>query len=347
MAWHNVETYYYSPPDEFVLGAVRPLFTTIRDKVERSYYCRHWKRGPHLRLRFDTSPSLFASVVRPAVADIVGGYLSARPSRATLNPTELRAQHERLAELEGEAPPLFPWHPDNSIRYLGRIAEPDRPAELLADFYSVTNDIAIDITERIVTGEASRLVSAFDVMVATAHGLSSHGIARGFVSFRSHAEAFLCGFPEGQDLRRSWDRRYADRAEALADRVRAVVAALAGGPDSIPFVRRWVELVRPIKQRAVELATGDLLPLDRPGPRAANGRLEDVSPFHQALQASSRWRLTRGSVAFNAYRVLLSCTYLQLTRIGITPIQRFMLCHFAARAVEDSYQVSAMEVIRR
>lgn len=351
MVWHHVEVYYHAAQDELIANAVRPLFAGL-DPEPRGYYYRHWKRGPHVRLRFDTSPAGFASLAA-RVEDILGGYLAARPSRANLDPVELLPRHERLAQLEGESPPLLPWYPDNSIRYPGAAGSEHRD-ELIADFYAATNELALEITERVVAGHGSRSTSALDLMIATAHGLSSRGITRGFVSFRSHAEAFLCGFPEGRGLRESWDRQYAARAEALSDRVRAVVetldggleGGLDGGADPVPFVRRWVELMLPIRRRAERMLADGRLSLDRAGGTAASGRLTDVSAFHRAVHANRRWQTeVRDSLGFSVYRVLLNLTYLQLTRIGITPAQRFVLCHFAAGAVEDRYGVSALEVV--
>jgi hypothetical protein len=40
---------------------------------------------------------------------------------------------------------------------------------------------------------------------------------------------------------------------------------------------------------------------------------------------------------------MLNLTYLMLTRLGISPAERFLLCHLAANAVEDQYGVSAID----
>jgi hypothetical protein len=86
--------------------------------------------------------------------------------------------------------------------------------------------------ERVRQRKTSRLAGAFDLMVATAQVFSPDGITRGFVSFRSHAEAFLNAWPEGQDLRPHWDHHYTQPADALTAQVRTVVAELDGHADS-------------------------------------------------------------------------------------------------------------------
>jgi hypothetical protein len=50
---------------------------------------------------------------------------------------------------------------------------------------------------------------------------------------------------------------------------------------------------------------------------------------------------------FLRYRVLLNHTYLHVTRLGLTPVERFRVCHLAARAVEETYGVSAVDLMRR
>jgi hypothetical protein len=42
---------------------------------------------------------------------------------------------------------------------------------------------------------------------------------------------------------------------------------------------------------------------------------------------------------------MLNYTYLHMTRLGITPTERFLLCHLAANAVEECYGVSAFELV--
>ena len=58
----------------------------------------------------------------------------------------------------------------------------------------------------------------------------------------------------------------------------------------------------------------------------------------------------RGSAVRHAGRVgagdllALNCTYLHLTRLGVQPVERLMLCHLAANAVEDAYGTGALSI---
>ncbi|MFI5913338.1 thiopeptide maturation pyridine synthase [Dactylosporangium sp. NPDC051541] len=338
-----------------ILDGVRPLFHTLQGQVDSAYYTRHWRNGPHLRLNIRTTASRFADVVRPAVDGIVGAFLTRHPSTKHLDPTRELAVHRRLAELEQEEGELLPWFPDNTIvtaPYDARTAVVGGPqtAALVADFQSRATALAFRMTEEL--SPRQRLARSFDCMIAVAQTMATRGITNGFISFRSHAEGFLCGFPESAGLRPAWDRHYDIHRESLRSRVRAVVAAVPENIADVPFVQEWIAALRPSWERAERLASAGALALPMGVPAhfeaEAGDRVDlaEVSPFHQVLLANPTWEQTARSSAFLQYRLMLNLTYLMMTRIGVTPVERFLLCHLVANTVEDTYGVSAVELVR-
>src|SRR5205807_1003772 len=132
---------------------------------------------------------------------------------------------------------------------------------------------------------------------------------------------------------------------------RAVVAGIDREGELPPLVRSWLDLMAPIRGQARALVADGGLRLDADGPSAtqssAFGGLSDASPFHRELESAERWRRDiRQSRDFAVYRVVLNCTYLHMTRLGLLPVERFLLCHLAAEAVEAAYGVSALEAVR-
>jgi hypothetical protein len=361
MDWHSIHVYYYDQDkNALILDGVRPLFRALADQVDAAYYTRHWRHGPHLRLNVRTTVGAFADVVRPAADEIIGGFLARHPSTRHLNPLRELPVHRRLAELEEEQGALLPWHPDNSIvtaAYDARSAVVGGPetAGLVADFQATATELTFRMTEELSSPQ-QRLAAGFDLMIATAQAMSRRGITDAFISFRSHAEGFLCGFPEGAGLRPVWDRHYSVHRTSLTRRVGAAVAAVRDGNTDVPFVQEWIAALGPSRDRAQSLAsTGALsLPIGvstevepHLEPNAdAVGDLAAVSPFHRALLANPTWELTQRSPGFLQYRLMLNLTYLMMTRLGITPVERFLLGHLAANAVEDAYGVSAIDLVR-
>src|SRR5215470_10050465 len=353
--WASIHVYYHQDQDRLILDAVRPLFARIGEHGARAYFERHWRQGPHLRLNIHATSQTVSTLVLPAVEEIVGGYLRTHPSVFDLDPARMLPLHERLAELEAEPGPLLPWYPDNSIRqaaYDGSMSAlgSQQAADLLADFYMGSTPLAFQMIERVRERATSRLAGAFDLMVATAQAFYPEGITRGFLSFRSHAEAFLTAWPEGQGLRPHWDSHYARHAGVLAARVRAVVAELDGQPvagEPASVIGRWVRVLAPFPGRAQELLAAGLTLGLRPSAGEEQNAgdwkvLAAQSPFHRALMATPDWAAIERSDWFLCYRLVLNYLYLHFTRLGLTPTERFLLCHLAANAVEDCYGVSAM-----
>ncbi|WP_165977801.1 thiopeptide maturation pyridine synthase [Nonomuraea diastatica] len=350
MEWHSIHVYYHADKDALVLGGVRPLFATLSAHVAGAAYIPHWKRGPHLRLHLRCGTPVLDGVVWPAVHEIIGGFLAEHPSKAALEPEQHLPMHRRLAELEHESEPLLPWHPDNSIRPEPydrriRVLGSEDAADLLADFYSDTTPLAFDMTEALREG-GRRLAVAFDVMIATAHALSGAGIEAGFISFRSHAEAFLAAWPEAEGLRTAWEEHYHRNSAQLAARVRAIIATLDGEQKVVPFVDEWVAALSPFRRRGTSLIRDGRLSMVPPPYRGFDpmAELAQVSSFHKHL-VDPAWQEIRSADWFNVYRLMLNYAYLHLTRLGVTPVERFLLCHLAANAVEECYGKSATELI--
>jgi hypothetical protein len=354
--WHSVHVYYYERDrSALILEGVRPLFERIADDVESAYWVPHWRRGPHLRLHVRADENTYSARVRPVVDEIIGAQLKAAPSQANLDPQALLPLHRRLAEVELDDGPLLPWVPDNTIldaRFESRaeVLRSTDAFDLLTGFYADTNELTFAMTEHLRSGRGTPLGLAFDLLIATAQALSRGGVRGAFLSFRSHAEAFCNVTSDGQRLRPIWDDLYAKQSTTLTERVRTVVAAVDSRPPEItvPFVEDWVAALTPLKQRAGELMAQDRLPMtfpDQIAGRPGEPVLTELSPFHRDLEAHEQWwDEVRSASWFAQYRLVLNYTYLHLTRLGIQPVQRFLLCHLAANAIQDAYGVSVESV---
>ncbi|OJF15579.1 thiopeptide maturation pyridine synthase [Couchioplanes caeruleus] len=380
--WQGVQIYYYEEnKDDLLLECVRPLFAELAPHAERLVVTRHWLRGPHLRLGVRASDRVFREVIRPAVERAVSRHLAAFPSTARIDERELLAVHKVLAPQEQEWGPLSPFHPDNSLRwdpYDRRIPVlgSEAAAELLEDFYHETNDLAFGALAH-VRGGGGRMALAFDFMVATAHAMWP-GIDRGFISYRSHAEGFIVRAPDPGTRRASCDDRYRAQAPALRERLVTVLDGLDGRGEPVPFVADWLAVLRRYREVAERLiASGELsfAAAERTGPAgaaaerigaagaaagaAAGGGAEPGeerdgwdpemlrhSDFHRRLQGpGGAMESLQRDPDFLAFRFALNYLYLHLNRIGVRPVERFLLCHLVANTVEDHYGISAEDFV--
>lgn len=344
--WHAAHIYYYEPDKTaLLLDAVRPLLR----RLPPAHVLRHWRQGPHLRLNVRTDPLTWSRTVRPDIEQHIGAYLRAHPSTARPDSTALLARHRLLAELEQERGPLTPWFPDNTIQYVPydnrlHVLGEWEAADLLTSFYTDSTPLLFQMLEHARNGHDSITLIALGLMLAnTVTALPP--ITRGYVSYRSHSEGFIAGCSNPAAVRADFDAYYQEHWEKLTDRVRSTIDTLQGR-GAVPFVRGWAHLMSIYKQRATPLiAEGKLI---RPLVFDEEAASRFPSELHRLMFGNRAYHeAVFGNPAFSRYRLLINYTYLQINRLGLTPPQRFRLCHLAANAVEDVYHTNAIEAVQR
>ena len=350
-SWRSAHIYYYEPDKTgLLLDAVRPLLGRLRDVAPSAHVLRHWRRGPHLRLNIRASDRTWTGIVKPAIDEVIGGYLAAHPSTARLDEGTTLAQHELLAKVEKEHGPLTPWFPDNSIQYAAyddrlHVLRDPEAADLLADFYTESTPLLFQMLDQVRTGHERPELIGLSVMLANSV-TAMPPITHSYVSYRSHAEGFICLCADPGTTRRQFDDYYTDNRAALTARVRAVMATLEGdGADPVAFVRDWAGLIARFRDRATPLiAAGKLI---RPPAYDQNQAATTPNELHNMMFGNRAYhKAVFENPEFSRYRLLINYTYLHISRLGLTPPQRFRLCHLAANAVEEVYHRNAIEEIR-
>jgi hypothetical protein len=196
-----------------------------------------------------------------------------------------------------------------------------------------------------------RRALAFDLLVAVAHRMYPP-ITLGFISFRSHAEAFLARQDNARQesagrLRAEFDALYRRNAPRLTARVAEVVGCLGQGTPDLPFVADWVARLDPYRTRGGELiARGDTpMRWERIETQpAADRSWVATSPLHQLMRTSDNFiRFMNEHMPVRSFRLVLNFTYLHLARLGLTEVDRYLVCHLISNAVEERYGVSAMD----
>lgn len=352
LQWQQATIYYYEEnKDSLILDCVQPLLQSLKPYVERAFFMRHWLRGPHLRVCFFTDEKLFAEVIQPTIDAQVGKYLREHPSTSQIDEQRLQASIQRIATIELEQGPLFPFYPDNSLRYglydrrLHVLSEP--LANLIEQFYVESSELTFQMLEYI-RQDHSRLFLALLLMFTTAHKMAGP-IVDSFVSFRSHAERVIMWLPDPARAHRIFEQKYASEAEEITRHLRALLEALDEEQDRYPFMLPWANLLKRYLDEGIALLKAkqiDLTP-DRPTDdvnELIKQRLVH-SPFQDNLSKNPNKDILFADLEFQGYRLVLNLLYLHLTRLGIRPMERVMLGHFAANAVEEVFAVSAVDLV--
>ncbi|MFC5182278.1 thiopeptide maturation pyridine synthase [Actinomadura harenae] len=349
--WHAAHIYYYEPDKTgLLLDGVRPLLDRLRPTARDAYVLRHWRRGPHLRLNIRTDPHSWTNTVQPAIDEVVGGYLAAHPSTARVDRDRAMAQHRFLAEHEQERGPLTPWHPDNSVQYVPfddrrHVLGDAESADLLTGFYTDGTPLLFAMLDHVRSGHDTAERIGLGLMLA-ASVTALPPITRSFVSYRSHAEGFLAQCADPAATRARFDAYYKSHSADLTDRVRAVMATLQNDTATpVPFIAEWAALIAAYRDRATPLiAEGKLIP---PSVHDAGQAAQWPSEFHRMMFGNRAYhRAVLDDPAFRRYRLLINYTYLHINRLGLTPPERFRLCHLAANAVEDVHDLNAIDLVR-
>lgn len=115
-SWLSAYLYYDEPWERFLTEAVLPYAEIVEQTgiAESWFFIRYWDRGPHIRLRFKTSPDIIEKMLRPNLEEHFLNYFDSAPSFRTDPPYPTRI------------PDSYKWLPNNSVQYDVYLPELDR-----------------------------------------------------------------------------------------------------------------------------------------------------------------------------------------------------------------------------
>ncbi|GHF86042.1 lantibiotic dehydratase C-terminal domain-containing protein [Streptomyces griseosporeus] len=219
-------------------------------------------------------------------------------------------------------------------------------------------------TEAAEQGRPALLASAVELMSAHLRAVSvsaapgprqweelREGVPLGFLSYRSHAEAFLASSRDPKAAQAMMDAKYTRAAATLERLVDGVLTQCEerGPVVSLP-ARQWYEAMRAAKPAVTELfRAGTDLALDteeQPPDTGPDGKGLSESAFHRIVEGSDGLRdfLDRDP-SFLATRLLTSLLYLSLSSVGIALAERYFLCYAVSRACESIFDTDALTVL--
>ncbi|WJK33685.1 hypothetical protein [Solwaraspora sp. WMMA2065] len=176
--------------------------------------------------------------------------------------------------------------------------------------------------------------------------LPLNGVPVGFVSFRSHAEAFLSTCRDPTAARASMDERY-QRARSVVDTtVKGVLRAADAGLLTDGPAGLWYRTARAARQEFEAAFRSGVVRVAAPvDPRTHDNDLAR-SGFHRRAAASEALqRYVQSDPAFLAVRLCTSLLYLGLHTAGLTMAERYLLCYLVSRSCETLSGTDALSVL--
>lgn len=329
---------------ETLLNILTPIFHGSQHAGIAAGYSTSWVRGPHVVVRLDCSSEHAERVLSAPIAQ-ARKLAAERTKSHGIDPNEYKDLHRRLATFEAVSGALFPWYPDGTLNI-----ETDRePADdgthgAITKFDEATLELDLDLVRTGLDG-GSISSYAFDLLVLVAHEFSSGSIRTGYVSFVSHSEAYLAP-PSMSNTRNSWEDHFQHTADQLINRIQGLCDNNdEPGLGVSAFLGKLRETVESVDAKKILLESDEEAATRH---RASSGTQDEwpESPFHSSLRENESWQTTTAtSDWFAQYRLALNLTYLHLTKHGLTPHQRFMLCHHIGRSIETITGISSIELL--
>jgi thiopeptide-type bacteriocin biosynthesis protein len=231
--WRAVHVHRYERQDEFLVRAVAPLVTSLResDAISRFFFLRYWQGGHHLRLRFRAAPDL-VDAVSGEVAAKLGAHLAESPAGHDFDVDGFATAQPTMAALEGV--PSEPIQPPDTIRpseYEPEYAKYGGPrgVAIAEDFFDRSSDIALDCLTGVADRSSRRLGAAFTSMV---RGLRAAGCTpTAMADFCAHYCLQWSPYVFDQFLD-TWPRLVDERGPAVRAHMDRI---MSGGPLTDPF----------------------------------------------------------------------------------------------------------------
>jgi Lantibiotic dehydratase, N terminus/Lantibiotic biosynthesis dehydratase C-term len=351
-----------------VLGPVQDLVDRLHQAgLPRVMVQPHWKHGPHLDVAVFCSERELAQTVWPAARATVQPWLQAHPSRTVLDPVAYERLSQRVAITELESGPYLPLLLNNSISESHY--EPPRALKL-PEFARAREDLMVAALPLSLTLLREKAADSDGVMLTLAAMLTlagdtfeAGGFAAGYVSFRSHAEYFFAAYDSAGTLRPRFDAL----DTRLQTRLDAVVRdSLAGRFDVLPLtaplqavVRDWQALVqstaaanRRIVDKHYQVLLADqtferlVQEVGRHTPEALRQSMGERKVSELSVQfARPEGVALLNSPHFMAYRTTVNFFYALLPLIGVSPQQKFCLCHLVALSAERVLGVNWRDIM--
>lgn len=246
MSWRSLHVYYHGRQEILLVECIRPCVAWRRSQGLRGwFFLRHWKQGPHIRLR--------VKLEGPAVEEQLAGlerqiskYLAEHPSGRTLPAERLQQVNEVLAELEGDSDPVSEIVPNNEV--CARPYEPEYskyggPAgvALAEDLFERSSDIVVDLLGAREQTSWQRLGTAFAMMLAA---LCSAGFdERQIAEFLDRYSRFWARYA-ADDERASWPLQFERERQRLT---RTAAGVLSRRWEASPIgdaLEQWSYAVR-------------------------------------------------------------------------------------------------------
>lgn len=357
--WQNIQIYYYDPnKDALLLDCIRPLIAELSQDqaVERCFFFRQWQGGSCLCFCVLADPLYFSQALAPLLLKKIAAYLHDHPSRYQVSEQQAQQQDERINSLRRDTVASIPLVPDNTVRLAAyTMAEHFANTEMirfLENYYAKTNELVFTIIEQTRENDSARLNACFDQLVAFISSVSPLPLTSAYMSFRSHAEAYIAFEPEREDPEKRRQRLhdlFLQREKMIIQRFKYLVISLQREPARLPsWLHEIIALHKGYLQQALEDVQTGRLSFHETVAAGYSSELFRLgaSQFHSEVAHNPAVLAMQDDPRIVANRIILNFLYLHLNRIGMLNADRYILDYYIAETVETLFHISPVERLK-
>lgn len=376
--WHVIRVAYFeNDKSSILLGPIKEAVSGIKQSFSLPVFITsHWKFGPHIDVLVKCDAELFEQQIFPQYSALISAWLDENPSTAELNAEEYEKISYQLAMSELEPPPYLPLLENNQVT----VGAYQRSQAINIDgFHDTKESFLVDSTPLLFALLGLKKVDSnaffttlIFMMSAAAAQFKPHGIQRGYISFRSHAEYFFENFDKGNQIRQKFDLLDKNYAQLVDSNIQQVAlrqmdqVKLANSQKTI--LSAWMTILDDTFEHNLAVVNSNFdaiisednevssteqnfgtlaesissnVPdnVQKPSREYNTGKVVNSAMNHEEGRQLFR------SPDFITYRTTVNYFYLLLPVLDITPIQKFSLCHIVANSVERVFNIDWEDVI--
>ncbi|MBV7260301.1 lantibiotic dehydratase C-terminal domain-containing protein [Erythrobacter crassostreae] len=352
----------YHDPERLglIAGPLKESFDALREQNrDAAIFLRSgWKHGPHLSLCVIGDTINDDAIAREC--EKLREWVDTNPSDVRLTEDAYLANARKLGTLEGIEGPYLPLNPDNTVQVVEH--SPPRLVDghdvlqpLYLRYLSDTAPLLFEISSLKQNNNNLASLLLMAMLAKSASHYRPYGIERGFISLRAHADFFFANFDQSGKIKQRFDTLATGTASLLDDAIGNAqeIGKAEGKQDTVQSVlRRWSEILEETRVSIDAAADADdgwysYTPMSFPEEQeeALAGQFQDagidatvskgdtLTKVHEA-HAEGLDTSFFSSREFQTFRIIVNMFYSILPPLGISPVERFGMCHLVASAVE-------------
>jgi Lantibiotic biosynthesis dehydratase C-term len=238
MTWGSIHI-YYAEHDDLLLDCVSGLIGTLKStgEISHSFFLRHWRNGPHVRLRLRTPGGADLEPILASAIEKIERYLTSFPSATVIDAPSYHAIQQLMAQWDQDDEPVGSLITSDLVRVepyrreLGKYGG-GRGVEIAEDLADASSACVLRLLPAVRHDRGARTSMAY---VMTVLGVLAAGLPYAALA------PFLANYSRlwspwaSSSTRSGWERSLAHNG----DRLREQTERLLYGPPRSLILREW------------------------------------------------------------------------------------------------------------